>query len=887
MNSTEFEQRNLLVGQKGASQSYGVSSDPMLMGMLSTGLYSRPFRTMIQEIMFNAWDAHRMGNCQDKPIDIYIDDTTGLMVRDYGPGIHPDDMTPIYCMYGNSTKRNDKGQTGGFGLGSKSPFAYSDSFTVTSFHDGLKNMYLMNRVSKENGGAPSMTPLVSDIETDETGLLVSIPLKNERDIDVAYEHIKDVLFLSGIMVNLHFKDQPVEQIVSETMDGRSFFSLDNRSEFSPVMAVYGGVRYSIEDHVDFEDSYREVYEIAKVLGTTYISFPPDSLTPLPNREGLNMSDKTIESIKERFEIIIEAFQKAITPVIHTVLEFTLDKYDKIFQVPPTKAMYAWALLGKDSRYGSTVFSNCNDLYPIRTQEQLEFFKTLEKPEDVHDNMWASLLELAFKDTSKVRNLMNDKNFEAVKRKVFLKKYPKLVSQYHECLNYDFTLSSISVQRINSMNETRKLIRDFSEIENALDKKITLRAFNGGSTYEILTNVRGERNTNGTHLYTLRNLPEGVLDHQTKKNKHNSDKRKFTDMLWMKRNGEEYDHPILPNAIILAKSVGSLTDYRVKEETVFRMFAGGYAKLGDNSEWKYRSLVNPSAYVSGRCKLRKMIPAIVTGKAKNNYDATKKYFKDLGYKIIEVAEPVKIPVEKLMKDTTPVVPTGPRKYTVLSFSGSYRYSTTWTDYDAIEVEKPEAYLVATESEINNYNFRGSEREFFTRVANLWPKTALLKSKNREGAIVKKRIPHITVKIGAEIEKLLADKERIKKMVLYSQIKDESGIPSVLLDDFPELQKAMKLPYIRTNHREKFFNDYRFLMNVDHLYRGIFREIYTKYHHVINNAFHDAKKDLTPEQIKLCKQVKILDAEHLSRVARSMKKGERKVLSEKIVRFLRTF
>ena len=70
MNSAELTQTDILVGQRSTTRSFGVSDDPMLMSMLSTGFYQNPLRTMIQEVMFNAWDAHRMGNCQHRPIDI-------------------------------------------------------------------------------------------------------------------------------------------------------------------------------------------------------------------------------------------------------------------------------------------------------------------------------------------------------------------------------------------------------------------------------------------------------------------------------------------------------------------------------------------------------------------------------------------------------------------------------------------------------------------------------------------------------------------------------------------------------------------------------------------------------------------------------------------------
>lgn len=47
MNSKELDQTHVLLGQTGQTQSFGVSDDPMLMSMLSTGLYANPLRTML------------------------------------------------------------------------------------------------------------------------------------------------------------------------------------------------------------------------------------------------------------------------------------------------------------------------------------------------------------------------------------------------------------------------------------------------------------------------------------------------------------------------------------------------------------------------------------------------------------------------------------------------------------------------------------------------------------------------------------------------------------------------------------------------------------------------------------------------------------------------
>jgi len=57
-------------------------------------------------------------------------------------GLSVDDVFTVYTQYGASTKRGANLSVGMLGIGSKSGFAYSDSFTVTSWHAGKKRIYV-------------------------------------------------------------------------------------------------------------------------------------------------------------------------------------------------------------------------------------------------------------------------------------------------------------------------------------------------------------------------------------------------------------------------------------------------------------------------------------------------------------------------------------------------------------------------------------------------------------------------------------------------------------------------------------------------------------------------------------------------------------------------
>src|SRR5678815_1268839 len=64
-----------------------------------------------------------------------------LTTRDFGPGLSHDDIFNVFTKYGASTKRGTDDAVGMLGIGSKSGFAYSDTFTVTSWHQGRRGVY--------------------------------------------------------------------------------------------------------------------------------------------------------------------------------------------------------------------------------------------------------------------------------------------------------------------------------------------------------------------------------------------------------------------------------------------------------------------------------------------------------------------------------------------------------------------------------------------------------------------------------------------------------------------------------------------------------------------------------------------------------------------------
>ncbi len=120
--------------------------DPEDMRYISSLLrnnYSNTILATIREPYANAVDANKEAGLSPESIEIksptFLDQT--FSIRDYGNGLSRDQIFNLYSKFGKSTKRDSNTKLGAFGIGKFAPLSYKDSFTVTSYHEGIKSIY--------------------------------------------------------------------------------------------------------------------------------------------------------------------------------------------------------------------------------------------------------------------------------------------------------------------------------------------------------------------------------------------------------------------------------------------------------------------------------------------------------------------------------------------------------------------------------------------------------------------------------------------------------------------------------------------------------------------------------------------------------------------------
>jgi hypothetical protein len=310
---------------------FGISNSAEFFNILSSTLYKDQILAVVREVLCNAWDAHIEAGCTDKPVEVIITKDK-FIIRDFGKGIHRDDMGLIYGTYGNSTKKNDGKQTGGFGLGCKAPFAYTDHFEVASCNDGVRTIYNLSKSSAQAQGKPGIVPIVSH-PSQESGLTVTIPIASSRDQDrfedlvfrIARNGDMNMTLNGSTIVKLGFDNAKANVLITRMSN-----LIDNQPS---IMVRYGNVIYPVDKVNELKAKYEKIEAYLYKLGNQrngskyHIVFqaPPHSIAVQPSREGLSMQGHTIKTLVGMFGDFLTMIDKDFPLVCDEVAIKSVDE----------------------------------------------------------------------------------------------------------------------------------------------------------------------------------------------------------------------------------------------------------------------------------------------------------------------------------------------------------------------------------------------------------------------------------------------------------------------------------------------------------------------------------------------------------------------------------
>ncbi len=302
VNSQEFTTRRLGIKASGWSHIASILRDQ---------LYSDKILAPVREYSTNAMDAHVEKGIKDRPIVVKLPNSLSptFCVRDFGFGMSEDKVWDIFANYGESTKRNTNEQVGMLGIGSKSAFAYGDSFLVVSFQGGFKTTYVLHVAGSKEGDIVKMGV---DSTTEEDGIEIQIPVRKddikefETRAEKFFRHWSVMPIFEGNTINI----VPIENL----HQGEGWF-IPVKGNSSVV--IMGNIAYAMDCHsLKFNQNgvSNTEQDLLRRLFNINVSFnvPIGAVDVAASRESLQYTDKTIKTI-------IELLRKTITELTDMVL----------------------------------------------------------------------------------------------------------------------------------------------------------------------------------------------------------------------------------------------------------------------------------------------------------------------------------------------------------------------------------------------------------------------------------------------------------------------------------------------------------------------------------------------------------------------------------------
>jgi hypothetical protein len=349
-------QNEAILSNVGEIGEFRIRNSAKAFNILSSGLYANKIRAIIRELSCNAVDSHTAANRTDTPFDVHLPNSMEpyFSIRDYGTGLSHEQVTNIYTTYFESTKTDSNDYIGALGLGSKSPFSYTDNFTVTAIKDGVKGIYT---AFINEAGVPSIAKMMDEATDEPTGVEVKFSVNDRYDFNKFADEARTVYTYFSLRPvvtgssNFQFRD--VEYDTKDIVPGVHSYISSRGS-----VAIMGNIAYPI----DVPKADTSLGDLVKLLNCGLeMHFAIGELDFQASREGLSYIPSTVNAIKNKLVAVNTALSVVIAkeadaiPNLWDRAVFLYKKYNHNLWNTAVKKYVADTKLTTfdDSRYGGT------------------------------------------------------------------------------------------------------------------------------------------------------------------------------------------------------------------------------------------------------------------------------------------------------------------------------------------------------------------------------------------------------------------------------------------------------------------------------------------------------------------------------------------------------
>ena len=294
-------------------KSFSIKASPVAFDILSSKLYSNPTLAIVRELLTNAYDSHKAAGKEDTPIKVNLPSymEPNFIIRDYGIGLSKEDVLELYTTFFDSTKSNSNDFTGCFGLGSKTPFSYTSSFSVISYWNGTKYFF----IATKKDGLPHIYAVREEPTDEPNGLEISIPTDKNGGYDnnFAYNMSRYLKYIPEIQIDCSTDITREEPILEKY--GVRLYKYDqpywDRERLGQCYIKQGQNVYEIDKFIkeaENVDILRHFLNYSHIV----IEVPIGTLRITPSRESLSQDEQNSKKVFTYIEEINEKLKKAIT-----------------------------------------------------------------------------------------------------------------------------------------------------------------------------------------------------------------------------------------------------------------------------------------------------------------------------------------------------------------------------------------------------------------------------------------------------------------------------------------------------------------------------------------------------------------------------------------------
>ena len=288
----------VVLSNVGTTGEFRIRNSAKAFKILSDGLYSNKPRAIIRELSCNAIDSHVAAGKADVPFEVHLPTILEpwFSVRDFGLGLDGHEVVNIYTTYFESTKTDSNAFIGALGLGSKSPFSYTENFTVTAIKDGVRRIYsaFINEV-----GVPSIAEMSKEKTKEGNGVEVKFSVTDRYDYQTFHNeayHVFSWFKNKPKVVGRNFEHKEIQFKEKNIVPG-----VHVRNDSYDCMAVMGNISYPLNNIPEAEKHFGELATLL-TCGLVF-EFDIGELDFAASREQLSYIPLTINSIRRKLEAV--------------------------------------------------------------------------------------------------------------------------------------------------------------------------------------------------------------------------------------------------------------------------------------------------------------------------------------------------------------------------------------------------------------------------------------------------------------------------------------------------------------------------------------------------------------------------------------------------------